>query len=593
MIRRTFDIVNFQLERHPNELALVSRKQQKWVTYSAEQVLEQLNHYSSVLLQLGVEKGDRVVILPHLASAEWIFLDLAIQQLGAIVVPVHFTSQADQLYHILNHTETRLCIVANRDLGHRFFPLPEALANIAIFYLHDEPQRAESFASLLQKFPSQPQAVSARSEAVRPDDLSAIIYTSGTTGIPKGVMLSHHNLVCNLQSVLPLVPLDRRKTALSFLPFSHIFERMAIYVTIASGASLHLTVERDYLEKAFREVRPHFFTAVPRIIEKMYERLLALRGENSRWRRVLIDWALRIGQRYRERPGTKFIYWLQLHLARLLVFNQLKRNLGGRIEGIIVGAAHLQPQLGRLLGAMGIRIREGYGMTETSPVISLNQFRPGLYSFGTVGVPIPGVEVKIFEPDESGEGEILVKGPNVTRGYYQQQDITAEAFTEDGWFRTGDVGKFVKKRFLQITDRKKDIFKTSAGKYIAPQVLENHFKQSAFIEQLMVVGFQRPYLTAIIKPNFELLEQWCRIHGIHWTSPKYMVLNIKVKEKLQEEINLLNVDLPNFQRIRAFHLTAGEWTIESGLLTYTLKLIRPNILKNYAKEIESLYKGEV
>lgn len=593
MIRRTFDIVNFQWERHPNERALVSRTQQKWITYSAEEVRNKLHHYSSVLLQLGVQKGDRIVILPHLASAEWIFLDLAIQQIGAIVVPVHFTSQPEQLYHILKHTATRLCVVANRELGHRFFPLPETLTDIGIFYLHDEQQAADSFAALLHKFPSQPEAVKLRSETVSPDDLSAIIYTSGTTGIPKGVMLSHHNLVCNLQSVLPLVPLDRRKTSLSFLPFSHIFERMAIYVTIASGASLHLVVERDHLEKALREVRPHFFTAVPRIIEKMYERLLALRGENSRWRRALIDWALRIGQRYRERPGTKFIYWLQLHLARLLVFNHLKRNLGGRIEGIIVGAAHLQPQLGRLLGAMGIRIREGYGMTETSPVITLNQFRPGLYSFGTVGVPIPGVEVRIHEPDESGEGEILVRGPNVTSGYYKQKDVTASAFTEDGWFRTGDVGKFVKKRFLQITDRKKDIFKTSAGKYIAPQMLENHFKQSAFIEQLMVVGFQRPYVTAIIKPNFELLEQWSNIQGIHWTSPKYMVLNIKIKEKLQEEINLLNADLPNFQRIRAFHLTAEEWTIESGLLTYTLKLIRPHILENYQKEIDSLYKGEV
>jgi long-chain acyl-CoA synthetase len=260
------------------------------------------------------------------------------------------------------------------------------------------------------------------------------------------------------------------------------------------------------------------------------------------------------------------------------------------VEGIIVGAAHLQPHLGRLLAAMDIRIREGYGMTETSPVITLNQFRPGLYSFGTVGVPVPGVEVRIEDPDETGEGEILVRGPNVTRGYYRQEELTQTVFTGDGWFRTGDVGKFVKKRFLQITDRKKDIFKTSAGKYIAPQVLENHFKQSAFIEQIMVVGFQRPFITAVIKPNFELLEQWCQVHGIHWTSPKYMVLNLKVKEKMQEEINLLNTDLPNFQRIRAFHLTDKEWTIDSGLLTYTLKLIRSRILETYQKELNELYE---
>lgn len=591
MIRRTFDIINFQLERHPNDRALVSRKNGEWIAYSAQACREQLDHYSSVLLQLGIQAGDRVVVIPHLASAEWIFLDLAIQQIGAIVVPVHFTSQSEQLHHILRHSETRFCVVANQELGESFFPLPSEFSTVQIFYLQGSSEQPDSFAQLLDRFPPDQEQVKTRAEKVNPEDLSAIIYTSGTTGIPKGVMLSHHNLVCNLLSVLPLVPLDRRKTSLSFLPFSHIFERTAIYVTIASGAGLHFVVEREYLEKAFKEVRPHFFTAVPRIIEKMYERLLALRGENALWRKRLIDWALAVGQRYRDRPGTKFTYWIQLQLARILVFNQLKYKLGGRVEGIIVGAAHLQPQLGRLLAAMDIRIREGYGMTETSPVITLNQFRPGLYSFGTVGVPIPGVEVKIEEPDETGEGEILVRGPNVTRGYYQEEELSQAAFTEDGWFRTGDVGKFVKKRFLQITDRKKDIFKTSAGKYIAPQVLENHFKQAPFIEQIMVVGFQRPYIIAIIKPNFDLLEQWCQHHGIHWTSPKYMVLNLKVKEKMQEEVNLLNTDLPNFQRIRAFHLTDEEWTIVSGLLTYTLKLIRPQILAHYQKEINELYQN--
>lgn len=589
MIRRIFDIIRFQLERHPNECALVSRGEAgDWVAYSAQDCCRQVDHYSSVLLALGVQPGDRVVILPRLASAEWIFLDLAIQQIGAVVVPVHFTSQPEQFYHILRHTESKLCFVADPQLAQRFFPLPESQAPIQLYYLL-APEQQQSMADLLNKYPLDSARVKTISEKIDPGDLAAIIYTSGTTGIPKGVMLSHHNLVCNLHSVLPLVPLDRRKTSLSFLPFSHIFERIAIYITIASGASLHTVVRREFLEEAFREVKPHFFTAVPRIIEKMYEQLLTIRGEHGLWKRKLIDWALRIGQRYRERPGVKFGYWLQLQLARFLIFSAMKRYLGGRVEGIIVGAAHLQPHLGRLLGAMDIRIREGYGMTETSPVITMNQFRPGLYSYGTVGVPVPGVEVKIQDPDENGEGEILVRGPNVTAGYYKQPELTAAVFDDAGWFHTGDVGKFVKTRFLQITDRKKDIFKTSAGKYIAPQVLENHFKQSAFIEQIMVVGFQRPFITAIIRPNFELLEQWCATHGIHWTSPLYMVLNLKVKEKIQQEIDVLNADLPNYQRIRAFHLTDREWTIESGLLTYTLKLIRPKILEVYTKAVNEMY----
>lgn len=590
MIRRTFDIIDFQLKRHPNERALVSRSQGKWKAYSSASFRDRVDHCSAALIRLGVSHGNRIVILPHLASAEWIILDLAIQQLGAIVVPVHFTSRAEQLHHILRHTESQHCFIAHPDLGARFLPLPTDLEEVGIFYIQQSPHEEEDWHYYAAYARPNPEEIARRKAAVSPDDLAAIIYTSGTTGIPKGVMLSHSNLVSNIQSVLPLVPLDRRKTSLSFLPFSHIFERTAIYVTIASGASLNLVEEREYLEKALREIRPHFFTAVPRIIEKMYERLLTIRGNGHFLQRKLLSWALGIGQRYRERPGTNLLYWLQLQIARLLVFSRLKYRLGGRVEGIIVGAAHLQPHLGRLLGAMGIRIREGYGMTETSPVISLNQFRPGMYSYGTVGVPVPGVQVRIEEPDGNGEGEILVRGPNVTRGYYRDEAAGREAFTEDGWLKTGDVGKFVKKRFLQITDRKKDIFKTSAGKYIAPQVLENHYKQSPFVEQIMVVGFQRPFVTAIIKPNFELLEQWCKVHQIHWTSPQYMVLNVKVKEKMNDEVQLLNAELANFQRVRAFHLTDREWTIESGLLTYTLKLIRPKILAAYEKEIDALYK---
>ncbi|MBL7793879.1 MAG: AMP-binding protein, partial [Saprospiraceae bacterium] len=249
----------------------------------------------------------------------------------------------------------------------------------------------------------------------------------------------------------------------------------------------------------------------------------------------------------------------------------------------------LRPELGRLLSAMGIRVREGYGMTETSPVISLNHFTPGLYAFGTVGLPLPGVEVHIDQPDEDGEGEILVRGPNVMMGYYRQPDATRQVIDEEGWFHTGDVGRFVRKRFLQITDRKKDIFKTSAGKYIAPLALENYFRESPFIEQIMIIGFQRPYLTALIKPNFEWLELWCRERHIHWTGPQYMVHNIKVKQKLSEEVDALNAELPNFQTIRKFHLVHQEWTVESGMLTYTLKLVRSRILELYAKEIEALY----
>lgn len=590
IIRRTFDIIDFQQHRYPNERALVSYNAGQQTAYSTQQCREQINRNASALIDLGIGQGDRVVIVPQLASVSWLWLDLAIQSIGAIVVPVHYTSQPAQLYHILGHTETKWCFMADQAIAAYFLPLPEALSEIDIYYLHEDDAQSKSWHYQLNHTELKPELIAERSRQVQEEDLAAIIYTSGTTGIPKGVMLSHHNLMSNLHSVMPLVPLNRQKVSLSFLPFSHIFERTAIYVTIATGCSLYLLTDREELAGALRDIRPHFFTAVPRIIEKMYEQLLSLRAGQSRWQRMLIDWALGIGQRYRERPGLSLGYWLQLHLARLLVFNRLRRSLGGRVEGIIVGAAHLQPHLGRLLGAMGIRIREGYGMTETSPVVSLNQFRPGMFSYGTVGIPIPGVEVRIDAPDEAGEGEILVRGPNVTRGYYRQPELTQEVLDENGWLHTGDVGKFVKRRFLQITDRKKDIFKTSAGKYIAPQVLENHFKQTPYIEQIMIVGFQRPYLTAVIRPNFDLLERWCLENDIHWTTPQYMVLNIKVREKMQTEIDQLNAALPNFQTIRNFHLTHTEWTIQSGMLTYTLKLIRPQILATYQKEIDQLYR---
>lgn len=583
MIIRTFDILRFQLDKYPHARALVSRENEQWVDYDTQSCIDHVDGYSRALLALEVQAGDRVLMMPSLATAKWLFLDLAIQQIGAVVAPVPESSSNVQLRYILDQTDTRLCVSAT--------PPNVTGRSETRFLLLDGPDDDPAYFSYWLK---KGQAIAfdqveQRRAAVQPDALAAIVYTSGSTGMPKGVMLSHRNMVSNLRAILPILPLNYQKVGFSMLPFSHIFERIAIYTYIASGASLAFLSDRDYLTQALHEIRPHFFTAVPRIVEKMYEQVLIARAKRGWLGKKIIDWALQLGRQYRERPGLRFAYQLQLLLARLLVFRHFTSRLGGRVEGIIVGAAWLRPELGRLLSAMGIRVREGYGMTETSPVISLNHFTPGLYAFGTVGLPLPGVEVHIDQPDEDGEGEILVRGPNVMMGYYRQPDATRQVIDEEGWFHTGDVGRFVRKRFLQITDRKKDIFKTSAGKYIAPLALENYFRESPFIEQIMIIGFQRPYLTALIKPNFEWLELWCREHHIHWTGPQYMVHNIKVKQKLSEEVDALNAELPNFQTIRKFHLVHQEWTVESGMLTYTLKLVRSRILELYAKEIEALY----
>lgn len=585
MITRTFDILRFQLDKYPHSRALVSRENGRWAEYSTQDCVARAEQYSLALLALGVQPGDRVLMMPGLATAKWVLLDLAIQQIGAVATPVPEFSSNAQLRYILDQTDTRLCFCLSlpdvKGRSETRFLLIEAPA--------DDPG---SFDYWLEKGKNTDAGIlEQRRAAVQPGDLAVIVYTSGSTGMPKGVMLSHNNLVSNLRALLPILPLNYEKTGLSLLPFSHIFERIAIYTYIASGAGLAFLSDRDYLVQAFQDIRPHFFTAVPRIVEKMYEQILTARSKKGWLGKKIIDWALQLGRQYRERPGLRFFYQFQLLMARLLVFRHFTRRLGGRVEGIAVGAAWLRPELGRLLSAMGIRVREGYGMTETSPVISLNHFTPGLYAFGTVGLPLPGVEVRIDQPDENGEGEILVRGPNVMMGYYRQPEATREAIDAEGWFRTGDVGRFVRKRFLQITDRKKDIFKTSAGKYITPLTLENYFRESPFIEQMMIIGFQRPYLTALIKPNFEWLELWCRENNIHWTSPQYMVHNIKVKQKISDEVETLNAGLPNFQTIRKFHLIDQEWSVESGTLTYTLKLVRSRILELYAKQIETLYQS--
>lgn len=590
MIRRTFDLFPSQREKFPNAKAIVSRQKGRWVSYSCQDCMEQMDRYAWALLGAGVQRGDRVLIVPHLASAEWIFLDFAIQQIGAIVVPVHFTSNPDQLEYIIKHTEAQFCFVAHAELGAKFAGPLAKFPYMQVYFMEGGEGKTSMDVFLWNNPIPATGDLEAIKRQVEADDLSVIIYTSGTTGVPKGVMLSHRNIVSNVLATLPLLPVEPGKTALSFLPFSHIFERMALLNYIAAGLSVHTLVERPYLSQALLEIRPHIFTAVPRILEKMYDQILVIQAEHSSLRRSLINWALKIGMTYKERPGFRLVYWLKLQLAKLLVLRQLKKNLGGRVHAIIVGAAYLQPGLGRLMGAMGIKAREGYGMTETAAAATINRFQPGLYAFGTVGLPVSGVQIKIAEPNEEGEGEVWIKGPNVMQGYYKQEEETAKVLTTDGWLKTGDVGKFVKKRFLQITDRKKDIFKTSSGKYISPLVLENHFKQSPYIEQIMVVGFQRPYVTALIYPNYELLERWCKENQVHWTSPQYMALNIKVRQKMQEEIDIYNRELPNYQTIRGFHLLHEEWTMESGLLTYTMKLRRPTIRAAFEKELIQLYE---
>ncbi|MEL6652202.1 MAG: long-chain fatty acid--CoA ligase [Bacteroidota bacterium] len=580
---RTFEVVLCQQQRYPQAKALSSYAKGAWPTYSTEELQQKIDHYSRALWQMGVRPGEKLIIVPDLTSEQWLLLDLAIQQLGAAVVPFHWSSQPSHFEAIVEETEARFCFFGDEASRDRLWTA--ASPNVKTVVL------TKGEFSLALDLESTQLDLEAIKASVKSDELCCIIYTSGTTGRPKGVMLSHDNIVSNIKSVLPLLPLEPGERVLSFLPFSHIFERTILYAYLAMGMSVHLAEDREELVNIFQKVRPHYFSAVPRILERMYDNVLAHQLQQGWYKRRIMRWALKLGTNYREAVKLRPWYWFQQELAKMLVFNRFRHQLGGKVKAIFSGAAYLDPKLSRLFAAAGIKVREGYGMSETAPILTFNQFSPGLYRFGTVGVPIPGVVVVIDRPDENGQGEILVKGPNVMKGYFKQPEETEKVFTPEGWLRTGDVGKFVKNRFLQITDRKKDIFKTSSGKYVSPLVLENHFRQSEYIEQIMILGFKRPHVTALIKPNFEQLQLWCMEQEIHWTGPQYMLHNIKVIQKIQEEIDPLNESLSKHEQLRGFHLFHEEWTPESGHLSYTMKLLRPKIVNDFTKQIEAMYQA--
>ncbi len=582
---RTFEVLSCQQLLAPQSKALVSYQGGKWQSYTSQEVQTETDRYAQNLWQLGVRPGDRIILVPNLATYQWLFLDLAIQSLGAVSVPCHWSNRPDQFQLMIAETEAKLCFFLDSESRDRFMPTASQNAQFICLQEGDD----AVFPTL--EAPNQEIAdLATIREQVKETDLSCIIYTSGTTGVPKGVMLTHQNIVSNIKSVLPLLPIEAGERTLSFLPFGHIFEHTIMYAYLALGVSIHLAEDRDNLQEIFKQAQPHYFTAVPRILERMYDNVIAYQVGKPWWTRRIMNWALKLGKGYREEAKMRPAYWFQKQVARILVFNRFRSMIGGKVKAIFTGAAYLQPDLGRLFAAAGIKVREGYGMSETSPIITFNQFSPGMNRFGTVGLPVPGVRVVIDRPDENGEGEILVQGPNVMQGYYKRPEETAKTITAEGWLRTGDVGKFVKNRFLKITDRKKDIFKTSSGKYVSPLVLENHFRESAYIEQIMIIGFHRAFVTALIRPSFDLLHLWCIENQIHWTSPQYMLHNIKVRQKLQSEIDLLNESLPTHEKIRDFHLFHEEWTVETGQLTYTMKLVRDQIAEDFSKPIEAMYK---
>jgi long-chain acyl-CoA synthetase len=588
--RRLFDILPYQQARFPKKIALAHKAGINWVNYSTDACIKEVNRVSAGLLELGLKRGDTMAIFTRRGCPQWTFLDLGMQQIGVIPVPVHASSSSEEIIHIFKEANILYAVAANRELLEKLQALkPELPMLKGIFTLQKLPD-APGWEQLIRE-PSAKhlEALQGLRAAIHEDDLATIIYTSGSTGKPKGVMLSHKNIVSNIKATITLIPANHNKRAVSFLPMSHIFERMVTYTYMAVGTSLYYAWQREDLDAFIKEVKPHYFTVVPRFLEKVYDEIVERLNDSSFIIRKIGFWAIKVGTQYQLRSSVSLWYSIQLRLARWLVFNYWRRQLGGRVEGLIVGSAALQARLARLFTAARIPVKEGYGLTETSPVVAFNRFEPGGTQFNTVGIPIPGIEVRIDSEGEEKEGEIWVKGPGVMLGYYKQEAATKEVLMEDGWFRTGDVGAWVGKRFLSITGRKKHIFKTSSGKYIAPQEIENHFKSSVFIEQCLAVGFQRPYVTTLIIPHFSSLKYWCEENNIHWTAPQFMIHNHKVLQLFEAELARLNEELPNHKHSRNYTLLHEPWTVDSGELTPTLKLKRSLLLERYEEIIEQMY----
>lgn len=587
---RVFDILSYQQKKYPQSKALNGKQKHHWKNYSIEEVIKQVDHISCWLIENKYQKGDRVAVMPKMGSPEWLMVDFACQQAGLILVPVHPTASIEEVMFILNETEAKMCIAADGVLYEKLITLKKSTSCRHLFHLE---QNADgNLLSLINNEATQhPQEeLEKRKNQILPEDLLAILYTSGTSGTPKGVMLTHANVVSSVKSMLTILPLNPGHRVLSFLPFSHIFERTASFTYMAFGAQIYFSQRLDELGKDFKSVKPLCCTTVPKTLEKMHDILSEKLLEKNVVKRNVIRWAMLVGEKYKDKQRQDVLYRMKLVVARILALNTFRKALGGKIKFMAVGAAALRPDIGRLFSAAGILTISGYGMTEASPFISVNRTEPGLNQFGTVGIPVPGVEIKIDEPNENGEGEILVKGPNIMQGYYNRPEQTREVFTDDGWFRTGDVGKMVNKRFLTITDRKKDIFKTSAGKYVAPQVLENYFTTSPFIMQCLILGFNKPFVSAVLVPNYSLLKAWCEEQGIHWTAPTYMVHNIKVIRKIQEEVDRLNETFQGFERIKKFILSEEEWTVENKDLTTSFKPRRTKLLEKHKIEIEKMYR---
>jgi long-chain acyl-CoA synthetase len=585
-LKRTFDILPYAQSKYPSKEDFLAGKQNgKWIKYSLEQYREIVDHLSYALIAKGIRKGDKIATV-SINRPEWNFVDMAVAQIGAVHVPIYPSISVKDYEYILNHAEIKMVFIQNKELYSKVSEVIHKAEYVEAVYSFDEIENIPQWKELAEEGSnnSKPEELQNRKDAITEEDLATMIYTSGTTGNPKGVMLLHRNIMSNVEGIYIYFPVDHTHKALSYLPLSHVFERAVNYAYQRIGVSIYYAEHIGKIADNLKEISPSSFTTVPRLLEKIFDKIMAKGSKLQGIQKKIFDWAIGLGLEY-DIEGKSLGYKWQLALARKLVFSKWQEALGGNMRVIISGGAALQERLARIFTAAGMPVLEGYGLTETSPVITVNNLDEGNRKFGTVGPTIKGVEIKIAE-----DKEILTRGPSVMKGYYKAEDLTKEAIDEDGWFHTGDLGAIIDNKFLKIVGRKKAMFKTAMGKYVNPEHIESSLVESPFIDAVVVLGDSQKFAGALIVPDFEHLKSWARTQGIKFTGNTDLVSKPEVFKEYRKIVDAVNKSIADYERIAKFHILDHTWTIDSGDLTPSLKVKRNHISTKYKDVIDPLFK---
>ncbi|VAX16949.1 Long-chain-fatty-acid--CoA ligase [hydrothermal vent metagenome] len=584
MCKTIIDMLSYQIEHFPQEDAICGKEDGVWKKYSAQESQENIDQLSYGLLEYGIQPGDKIAIISN-NRPEYNFVDLACLQIKAVDVPIYPSISEKEYEFIFNQAEIKIVFLSSDDILQKVKNIQNRTPALEKIYTFNKIENAAHWSEIKSKGnPALHEKLKELKDSIVDTDLASIIYTSGTTGEQKGVMLSHKNIVSNIMSCIAMVPHGKEDKALSFLPLCHIFERTLTYFYMRVGVSIYYAENLDKIVDNLQEIKPQYFNTVPRLLEKLYEIIVSKGRSLTGLKKSIFFWAINLGLDYDVKGENSAWYNLKLAIARKLVFVKWQEALGGNIKGIVTGAAALQPRLAKIFNAAGIKVRQGYGLTETSPVLTVNLFEDGGYHFDSVGPVIPNVEIKIAE-----NGEVLAKGDNVMIGYYKRPEITKTVIDEDGWFHTGDVGEFIDGKFLKITDRLKEIFKTSGGKYVAPQPIENKMMESFFIDQIMVIGENRRFPAALVIPAFPYVRKWCELKNIKVETNEDIVNNPQVYDRIWEEIEEGNKDFGKTRQIKKIKLLADAWSVDTGELTPTQKLKRKVIKQKYADIIDEIY----